>query len=485
MKTTAVANKINFLNSSHNTGFEMPSTLRENLTSAIHGAFEVAVEIAVLEVTKLMSVAAGDIYDKMRQENETLKEELQKAQAIIDSVRDKGRNNSSKMCQLVQDDLALNIIHDDSNGNKRKETCSADQPLFNEHQEDEEGSLYDTTQDDAVLGSHGQENNLANACVETTQVKNALTKSDGTETNKEIPLYCAVKVEKNLEPHCTGEESEDHSPPVESFPDNCARRLVKVKLEKPEEELISSNFLVDSFKEEAISQLQSEIMEEWTPGECHYESEEQNETLSAPNQACGHPSNMDFSLDLALESSSVNVDFPVHVTDHRDPSQEHRPPHIYGSPVRRNQGNAKSNLHTCRLCGQTFPLPSLLRRHYGQCQQKLSQRVYVPAVGGKRTKLQLYPPGCSPFRCPECNREFNRMENLKTHLRIHTGERPYKCTVCSTAFRHSGALTRHFRIHTGEKPYVCGLCGKSFRNCGGLKFHQRSQQTAAELRHRQ
>uniref|UniRef100_A0A665UBE0 C2H2-type domain-containing protein n=1 Tax=Echeneis naucrates TaxID=173247 RepID=A0A665UBE0_ECHNA len=78
-----------------------------------------------------------------------------------------------------------------------------------------------------------------------------------------------------------------------------------------------------------------------------------------------------------------------------------------------------------KSCSQTFHLPSLLRRHYSQCPQKLQQR-----------------------------------------------ERPYTCSVCSKCFRHSGALTRHFRIHTGEKPYVCGQCGKSFRNCGGLKFHQ-------------
>lgn len=148
------------------------------------------------------------------------------------------------------------------------------------------------------------------------------------------------------------------------------------------------------------------------------------------------------------------------------------PPQVYGVHVRTNR--SLGHAYSCKHCGQIFHLPSLLRRHYGQCQQKLQQFCQQPETGSRRTRLQLYPPGCSPFRCTVCSREFNRMENLKTHLRIHTGERPYTCSVCSKCFRHSGALTRHFRIHTGEKPYICGQCGKSFRNCGGLKFHQRS-----------
>ncbi|XP_072319700.1 uncharacterized protein [Eucyclogobius newberryi] len=475
MKTAAAKNTSSLSKSFHKSGlFEMPSTLQENLTSAIHGAFEVAVEIAVLEVTKLISLAAEDMFDEMRRENETLKEELQKAHSVIETVCGKVENSGAKVCQLVQNDNSASSGAGDLN---REGTFSAALQRLEDQEEedgDDDDDDGDSSQEDTVSDSCEQDNSLTSDCVEVQQIPNTLKQSHDTETNKEMSLYCGVKVERNEAQPCMCEEDEDHSPQADSFPDNCAPRHVKVKLEKPEGETIASNYLVDSCKEEAISQLQAEILEEWTPGGSHFEREEQHVTLSALSQAFGHPSDVDFHSDPALESSSVTAsDFPLHVTDQAH-SREHRPPQIYGSPVRRNQGIPKLNLHGCRLCGQTFPLPSLLRRHYGQCQQKLNQRVHVPPVGGKRTKLQLYPPGCSPFRCPECNREFNRMENLKTHLRIHTGERPFKCSVCSTSFRHSGALTRHFRIHTGEKPYVCGLCGKSFRNCGGLKFHQRS-----------
>lgn len=73
-------------------GAGAPVTLPEELVSAIHRAFEAAVEVAVQEVTKLVSQAAGDVYEDMRRENESLQQKLQRAEALLQTSRVPGQS---------------------------------------------------------------------------------------------------------------------------------------------------------------------------------------------------------------------------------------------------------------------------------------------------------------------------------------------------------------------------------------------------------
>lgn len=131
--------------------------------------------------------------------------------------------------------------------------------------------------------------------------------------------------------------------------------------------------------------------------------------------------------------------------------------------VKRKKGRPKSDEeHKCKSCGKLFPYASSLRVH---------ERTHLPDKG---------------FNCPavDCTKSFARSDHCKHHvntvhkgqvvdgvLRVPTFEQ--KCSICDKLFNHGGNLRTHMKLHVGERKFKCEHkdCSKTFVLSQHLKSH--------------
>ncbi|XP_052226196.1 histone-lysine N-methyltransferase PRDM9-like isoform X2 [Dreissena polymorpha] len=143
----------------------------------------------------------------------------------------------------------------------------------------------------------------------------------------------------------------------------------------------------------------------------------------------------------------------------------------YGDEFAREFGLIRDKNMCIYSSKNSVHLKSHMRIHTGEREYTCEVCGYVCKQSGSLKAHMRIHTEERPFKCEVCGYLCKQSSHLKTHMRIHTGERKYKCEVCGYACNRSETLKVHMRIHTGERPYTCGVCGYAFNMSGNLKRH--------------
>ncbi|XP_044599471.1 zinc finger protein 236-like isoform X2 [Cotesia glomerata] len=77
------------------------------------------------------------------------------------------------------------------------------------------------------------------------------------------------------------------------------------------------------------------------------------------------------------------------------------------------------------------------------------------------------------LQCHMCSKKGFEVNSLKKHLLTHKGEKEFQCLECPLKFCTNGGLSRHLKIHNGKKidSWTCSVCFVSFSTESHLKMH--------------
>ncbi|XP_062254813.1 zinc finger protein 1035 [Platichthys flesus] len=81
--------------------------------------------------------------------------------------------------------------------------------------------------------------------------------------------------------------------------------------------------------------------------------------------------------------------------------------------------------------------------------------------------------------CRFCGKHFGTSQSLKSHERIHQGERPYRCLECGKGFKKRTHLTGHKVVH--QRRIQCTVCKKILPSIGELIQHRSSHLKRGKL----
>ncbi|XP_059859169.1 zinc finger X-chromosomal protein-like isoform X2 [Delphinus delphis] len=188
-----------------------------------------------------------------------------------------------------------------------------------------------------------------------------------------------------------------------------------------------------------------------------------------------HSKEMPFKCDSCLLTFSDTKEVQQHALIHQE-SKTHQCLHCNhkssnSSDLKRHviSVHTKDYPHKCDMCDKGFHRPSELKKHVAAHKgKKMHQcrhcdfKIADPFVLSRHI-LSVHTKDL-PFRCKRCRKGFRQQNELKKHMKTHSGRKVYQCEYCEYSTTDASGFKRHvISIHTKDYPHRCEYCKKGFR----------------------
>lgn len=135
----------------------------------------------------------------------------------------------------------------------------------------------------------------------------------------------------------------------------------------------------------------------------------------------------------------------------------------------------------CFKCGKTFQGTAKLNWHLSFIH-KITRE---PTTTSKKSVWPCNQCNDDSKLCNLCGKVFSKGNHLVTHIQaVHTKEKAAQCTICNKKFNHIRYLRTHMKRHEGIKKHQCPTCGWRFFESNTLKDHMETHKEASKRRYR-
>lgn len=144
----------------------------------------------------------------------------------------------------------------------------------------------------------------------------------------------------------------------------------------------------------------------------------------------------------------------------------------------------------CEQCGDEYENSKALTRHVFKEHYEIKYKCNCCMISFsdkknlKRHRETIHRIENSTFKCPDCDKDFNRQDNLDSHiLWVHQWVDNIKCKDCRNSFKRLEDLHRHKKAKSdaeGNPKNVCGKCKTKFCTPRLLNAHMKKHSFTCE-----